>query len=183
MSYGIHEDDKRTYRLADKIIVINEKAHNERTHVIMFKDTKYADDYFVNKIKGNIAKIVKSWSYYIWYYKVQFGDEFKFYCVHQNDEYKDCVYETKLIGNRWIDVCQIEENSPIYDLIMCDFNKKENKRKENVYAEQISSFRTYNMEHQEYEEDEKDYYDLFGQDEEEEPWSPGPFGDSNLRRY
>ena len=26
-----------------------------------------------------------------------------------------------------------------------------------------------------YEEDEEDYYDLFGQDEEEEPWSPGPF--------
>lgn len=82
MSYGIHEDDKRIYKLSDKIIVINEKAHNERTHVVMFKNTKYTDDYFINKIR------------------------------------------------RW-----------------------------------------------------KDYYDLFGQDEEEEPWLPGPFWDSNLRRY
>lgn len=176
MSYGIHEDDKRTYKLSDKIIVINEKAHNERTHVVMFKNTKYADDYFINNIKGRIAKIIKSWSYYIWYYKVQFGDEFKFYCVHQNDEYKDCVYETKLIGNKWIDVCQIEENSPIYDLIMCDFSKKEEDRKDRIYRESRESVERYRMEHtEEHEEDEKDYYDLFGQDEEEEPWSPGPF--------
>lgn len=51
MSYGIHEDDKRIYKLSDKIIVINEKAHNERTHVVMFKNTKYTDDYFINKIR------------------------------------------------------------------------------------------------------------------------------------
>lgn len=187
MSYGQYEDNKCRYKLSNRLVIIKEKEHQERTHVVMFKNTDYADDYFVNNIGGSIAKIVKYWSYYIWYYKVQIGDIFRFYCVHQDDEYKYSVYETKLINKKWIDVCQIEKGSPIYDLIMDDFNKKEDDRRDRINREWNERVERYRIEHpEEYEEDkeeEKDYYDLFGQEEEEECWAPGLWGDSNLWRY
>lgn len=126
MSYGEYENNRCNYKLSHKYITIQEKDHPERTHTISFTNKEYAENYFINDIGGIIPKIIKTWSYYIQYFKVQIGCLIKFYCVHEDENYKYRVYQIEYINEnkQWKEVKKLEKDDSIYKLIIEEFEKQ-----------------------------------------------------------
>lgn len=126
-----YTDDNLSCVLFDKAVKYQFSTQKDRTYTVEFKTHELAEEYYLKKTNSYIPRIEKIWTYYTTYVKMSFGNDIKYYSVHQRDIVSDnYVFEVENINGKWKDIKELEKSDYISTMIMKIHNKLKKEKLE-----------------------------------------------------